>query len=179
MPFDDRDPSALDWRETLALERRRATEQAMWTIPGASLAAQAFLYTRGLDPSTTVEARALVAFVGLVTAVATIQILIEQGFRMQVFRLYVHARRRQRGADHLGRDALIEEIQAAGSPEAERLARYTNRALFRPAVEMTNAARTWLSVMVVLAAVDIGIFLIAFADLVGLTNWDPFAAPAA
>jgi hypothetical protein len=104
----DADPPGLDWRESLAIQRREAREQTIWTIPGASLAAQAFLYTGGLGPETSALARLLLAIVGLVTAAATIQILLEQGYRMEVFRQFVHARRRARGAESIRRRDMRE-----------------------------------------------------------------------
>jgi hypothetical protein len=75
---------------------RTRTISPMWTIPGASRAAKAFLYNRGLDPSTSGLARLLVAVAGAVTAIATIKILGEQAYRAEVSSAYLLARRRKR-----------------------------------------------------------------------------------
>jgi hypothetical protein len=155
------DPSALDWRETLALERRRSTELSMWTIPGASLAAQAFLYTRGFDPATSGLARLLVAIVGLATAVATIQILREQAHRMDVFRQFVHAKRDERGVESIRRSALLDELERLGEEPRRR----------EPSG--LDATTTWLLVMAMFALVDLFTGVAAVLELLGA--WDPFA----
>ena len=172
---DAPDPQDLDWRETLAFERRRATEAAMWTLPGASLAAQAFLYSRGLDPNTTPGARLVVAVVGFVTAFAAIQILVEQGYRMQIFRLYLHARRDHRGADPVSRESMLSEIQAFGGAEAKRIKHYTD---WRPAKWFVNrnAPTTWLWVMLLLAGFNALVAVAAITEMCG--GWAPFSRPA-
>jgi hypothetical protein len=166
------DPADLDWREKQAVDRRRATETAMWTIPSASLAAQAFLYTRGLDPNTSGLARLLVAVVGAVTAVATIKILGEQSYRADVFRLYLHARRRDREVEGMRRRDLANEVERLGDPEAAELKHYDAgwRRLLR---EGPGAGTTWLVVMTVFLVVDLFTFIVAVFELAGA--WSPFA----
>lgn len=177
------DPADLDWREEQAVDRRRATETAMWTIPGASLAAQAFLYTRGLDPNTSGVARLLVAVVGAVTAIATIKILGEQWYRADVVRLYLHARRRERKVEGIRQSDLAAEVKRLGDPEADDsdpvlvllagdLQRYDTgwRRLFRKG---PGSVTTWLLVMVVFLVVDLFTLVVAVFELAGA--WEPFA----
>jgi len=144
----------------------------MWTIPSASLAAQAFLFTRGLDPNTSGLARLLVAVVGAVTAIATIKILGEQSYRADVSRRYLHARRRERDVQGIRQRDLAEEVKRLGGNEAKELQRYDagwRRRLRKP----PGSAATWLLVMIAFLVVDLFTLAVAVFELAGA--WDPFA----
>jgi len=163
----------LDRREQQAVDRGRAIDTAMWTIPGASLAAQAFLFTRGLDPNTSGLARLLVAVVGAVTAIATIKILGEQSYRADVQRLYLHARRRERNVERIRQSDLAAEVKRLGGREAVELQRYDagwRRHLKEP---RPGSITTWLLVMIVFLVVDLFTLGVACFELAGAG--DPFA----
>jgi hypothetical protein len=166
-----KDPADFDWREEQAVGRTRATETAMWTIPGASLAAQAFLYTRGLDPNTSGVARLLVAVVGAVTAIATIKILGEQSYRIDVWRLYLHARRRERRVEGIRQRDMAARVSRLGDPEAAELQRYDAgwRRLLRKG---PNSGTMWLLVMIAFLVVDLFTLVVAVLELAGA--WAPF-----
>jgi hypothetical protein len=166
------DPADLDWREKQAVDRRRAIETAMWTIPSASLAAQAFLFTRGLDPNTSGLARLLVAVVGAVTAIATIKILGEQSFRADVPRLYLHARRRERNVEGIRQADWAQEVERLGDREADELRRY-DAGWRRRLREPPGSGTTWVLVMIVFLVVDLFTLVVAVSELAGA--WDPFA----
>lgn len=159
----DRNPDALDWQETLALERRRGIEQAMWTIPSASIAAQAFLYSRALDPGTSALGRLIAAIAGLVTAIATMQVLVEQTYRMKVFQVFVHEHRKNRGVSSIRRRDLLADFAGPEVDELKSVAR-GNTLRGRAATKMSSG-RTWLTVMVVFAVIDAFTIGIAVAEI--------------
>ena len=117
------------------------------------------------------------AIVGLVTALATIQILLEQGYRMEVFRQFVHAKRRQRGAESVRRNAMGDEVKRLGGEEEAGLTRFTQGPVRRFVIERAHAVTTWLLVMVLFGLVDMFTLVAAVLELAGA--WDPFSAGVA
>ena len=64
----------------------------MWSLPGLTIAAQAFLFSTGLAPDTRPAGRIVIALVGLVTVVATATVMWEQARRLQLLRLWLQDR---------------------------------------------------------------------------------------
>jgi hypothetical protein len=68
---DDGAQAQVDWQVDLVEQRRQGREQELWGIPAISVAAQAFLFTTGLEAGTSPAARIILAVVGLLTAVGS------------------------------------------------------------------------------------------------------------
>ena len=123
---------------------------------------EAFLYTRALDPTTSPLGRMLAAIAGLVTAIATMLVLAEQTHRMEVFRAFVHAHRRGRGASSIKRSDLLEDVEGA---EIEELERRSEGKGLRGWAATRTAVTTWLAVLVAFAIIDTFTIGIAIAEL--------------
>lgn len=93
----DRLPATLSEAEVLRLdpaeaatlmqtveERRQSLDQMMWQVPVLSLTAQSFLLTIGLSASTRWAGRIVAAFLGLVAAVAAIQLLLKHRYHEEM-----------------------------------------------------------------------------------------------
>jgi hypothetical protein len=86
-------------------DRRRSAEAALWTLPGLSIAAQAFLSSTGLAHDATSTARFLAGAIGLVIAVGTGYALLYVGSRWLV--LYLSTDPHQ----SLDAPTLIDELE--------------------------------------------------------------------
>jgi len=140
----------LGWREQLIEDRRRASEQALWGVPGISIAAQAFLFNTGLAPSGTSAARLVVGIVGLVTASGTALVVAGQGSRLAVMRSWL-AKQTSIGSAR----RLADDLEAQ-----EPLVRLGERLFVSPVV-------VWLIILTVFALVDLLVIVAAAVALAG------------
>jgi hypothetical protein len=152
--------------EQLAEDRRRSADQLVWQVPGLSVAAQAFLYSRALDPNTSATARLLVAIVGLCTALATAQLLLKHRYHEAVYANAIDAARNKRGLEPLGEMKLFktraEDVSTADYQKWMRL---------RRVVELP-ATGVWIATIAVFALVDLFVGVVAVLELFQV--WDPF-----
>ena len=80
----DHVPPPSGWQVELVERRRQGREQVLWSIPATSIAAQAFLFTTGLDAATSSAARIILAVIGLLTAVGTLLVVLRQAARVYI-----------------------------------------------------------------------------------------------
>jgi hypothetical protein len=152
--------------EQLAEERRRESDKMMWQVPGLSIAAQAFLYSRAFDPATGPLAQGAVAVVALVIALATVHLLMKHSFFEECYSWALDAFRGRRGAPPLNGVRVFEEAatEHAGSlvecgdgrerKGAERYLRWAIDGPHRSLVVEQPARRVWICALFLLAVVD-------------------------
>jgi hypothetical protein len=165
--------------EQLAEERRRESDKMMWQVPGLSIAAQAFLYSRAFDPATDPLAQGAVAGVALVIALATIHLLMKHAFFEETYSWAVDAFRSQRGAPALNGARIFEEAAAAQAAQlwtqgddrekkgAENYLLWTVDGPRRNWVARQPARRIWVRAFWLLAAVDCVVLAVALLRLIG------------
>jgi hypothetical protein len=173
-----RSTDELNWIERYAEDRRGSAAQSMWQLPGTSIAAQAFLYSTGLQAGTSGWARLLVAIVGLVTALATLQVVAGEGRRLEIFRRYVRRNRDRRQATPLRLRNLLPAALEAAKEEAKTdsgglfdapLLWIEGHSFLRKAAG-PSAATTWGLVLVLFVVVDAVVLVFAALQLAGAAN---------
>lgn len=137
--------------EQLAEERRRVTSQMMWQVPGLSIAAQAFLYTRAFDPSTSNAARVVVSIAALITALATLQLLLKHRYHEEMYSVALDKSRADREVEPL--HALFSDV-ANGSSE-QRFHRWEARKWLRRPVVGLSSVVVWVWVFWAFIAIDV------------------------
>jgi hypothetical protein len=160
------DSEELRELEQLAEERRRESDKMMWQVPGLSIAAQAFLYSRAFDPATSPLAQGAVAVVALVIALATIHLLMKHSFFEESYSWAVDAFRGRRGAPPLNgvrvfEKAATEHALALGEcgdsrerKGAERYLRWAMDGPRRSLVVEQPARKVWIRALFLFAVVD-------------------------
>lgn len=165
--------------ERLAEERRRESDSMMWQVPGLSIAAQAFLYSRAFDPETSPLAQGAVAGVALVIALATIHLLMKHSFFEETYSWAIDAFRKSRGAPPLNGGRVFESAAAQHAAElrregddrerrgAERYLLWIEDGPRRSLVVEQPARKVWIRSLWLLAAVDcaaLGVALVRLLD---------------
>jgi hypothetical protein len=163
----DRAPA---WSEEYAAARRQTTEQSMWQLPGMSVAAQAFLYSQGLNPAASGAARVLVSSIGFITALATAQILVHQNDRLQTWRLFLHASRAQREAPPIRRGDVENTVRC--DPEGRAYFDHLEKSRRWRVAKFVSPVSAWLYVLAAFAFADVLVLVVGIAEIAGL--WDPF-----
>jgi hypothetical protein len=150
----------LGWKAQLVEDRRRASEAALWGVPGISLAAQAFLFNTGLARSTVASGRLIVGVVGFATAVGTALVVAGQGSRLAIMREWLSRQTSVRSARDLLSDDEKQQLP---------LVSLGDRMLVSPII-------VWLAILGIFAIVDIVVIVAAAVTLVG--GGDLFARPS-
>jgi len=150
--------------EQLAEERRQVTSQMMWQVPALSIAAQAFLYTRAFDPSTSNAARVVVSIAALVTALATLQLLLKHRYHEEMYSVALDKSRADRGVEPL--HTLFRD--AANKSSEQRFHRWEARKWLRHPVVGLSSVVVWVWVFWAFIAIDV--FAIASVGF----NWQLF-----
>jgi len=140
--------------EQLAEQRRQTTSQMMWQVPALSIAAQAFLYTRAFDPSTSNAARVVVSLAALISALATLQLLLKHRYHEEMYSIALDKSRANRGVERL--HTLFPDL--ANESDEDRFPRWKNRFwLQRPVVRLSSvmvwAWTLWAFVLIDLFAI--------------------------
>lgn len=162
----------LEHLEGLAEERRRESDRMMWQVPGLSIAAQAFLYSRAFDPDTVPLAQAAIAAVALVIALATIHLLMKHGYFEETYSWALDAFRRRRGATGLNGGRVFEDAAAElaaslkehGDAREKRGANHYLRWAQRSHQSLVvglPARRVWIWALLLLVAVDCAVLAAA------------------
>lgn len=87
------------------MERRRDKSDALaWGVPGLALTAEAFLLTIALAPDTTMPARMVAAFAGMVPLLAALHFFWKQSFHFDWFEAVIERERRALGWEPMHRD---------------------------------------------------------------------------
>lgn len=171
-PVAGEEPGDLLELEQLAEERRRESDKMMWQVPGLSIAAQAFLYSRAFDPDTGPAAQGAVALVALVIALATIHLLLKHSFFEETYSWALDAFRVRRGAVPLNgarvfEDAAVEhatDLRQRGDERQQKGAGQYLRWVAAPRqtlVVRQPARRVWVRSLWLFAAVDCGVLVVA------------------
>jgi hypothetical protein len=152
--------------EQLAEERRRESDKMMWQVPGLSIAAQAFLYSRAFDPATGPLAQGAVAVVALVIALATVHLLMKHSFFEESYSWALDAFRGRRGVPLLNGARVFEEaatkhavalVEGGDNREQKGAERYLRWAIDGPRRKLVveqPARKVWIRALFLLAAVD-------------------------
>jgi hypothetical protein len=154
----------LDDFERVAEDRRHVTSQMMWQVPALSIAAQAFLYTRAFDPSTSDAARVVVSVAALICALGTLQLLLKHRYHEEMYSVALDKSRTDRGAEPL-RILFRETANASGETRFRRWR--ARRWLLYPVVELSSVT-VWAWVLWAFVAID----LFAIASV--CFNWEIF-----
>ena len=144
-------PVEPTWDVRLVEERRRQSEQALWGVPGISLAAQAFLFSTGLDPSAAAPARLLVGVIGLISAAGTAVVVAGQGARLGIMRSWL-AERTSMGSARLLRRELNKPL--------DRLTDAGDRLFVSPVL-------VWLVLLTAFAVADLVVTIAALVEIAG------------
>lgn len=162
----------LDDFETYVEERRRSTSAMMWQVPALSVAAQAFLYGTAFDPDATNTARLLVSVVALVTALATLQLLLKHRYHEELYSFALDSSRAKRGVEE-----LYPLVRTVGrQTEHEVFLRWDRRFWLRLLVRDLPSSKLWALVLWGFALVDLAMI----ANVVFGWEWFSVAAtPAA
>jgi len=141
----------LDWFEEYADRHQADAERTIATIPGLSLAVQAFLFSIGLGPSTSGAGRIAVAIVGLVSAFVTYAVTRRQERRRVTYAQALHEHRLHRGAESVTYDALRERYGP------------TRRTY-------VSTVSIWLGMVTVFVLLDIFVFVAGVLEVTGVTD---------
>jgi len=137
--------------EQLAEQRRQVTSQMMWQVPALSIAAQAFLYTRAFDPSTSNAARVVVSIAALISALGTLQLLLKHRYHEEMYSVALDKSRTDRGAESLH---LLFPETAGGSHE-EGFQRWMTRSWLRRPIVGLSSVVVWAWVLWAFVAIDL------------------------
>jgi hypothetical protein len=159
----------LDDFERLAEERRNDTSQMMWQVPGLSVAAQAFLYTRAFDPNTSSPARVLVSVAALICAFGTLQLLLKHRYYEEMYSFALDQSRRARGVEPLR--PLFKQVANESSEGDFR--RWSTRKWRACLVVTPSSVFIWVWVFWAFIVID----LLVIASVV--FNWQIFSAGGA
>jgi hypothetical protein len=148
----DFDSERLDWLEEFAERQEANAERTIATIPGLSLAVQAFLFSVGLGPNTSGAGRVSVAIVGLVSALVTYQATSRQNERRTTYYETVHTHRAERHAQEVRYDALRKRYNAQTADRRFRTVSY------------------WLVMVGVFILLDVFVFVAGVLQLAGIAS---------
>jgi hypothetical protein len=159
--------------EQLAEERRRESDKMMWQVPGLSIAAQAFLYSRAFDAATSPLAQGAIATVALAIALATIQLLMKHSYFEETYSWALDAFRERRGATRLNGGRVFEDAAAAHAEVlqeygddrertgAQRYLRWRAKRAHRSLVVEQPARTVWIRAFWLLVVVDCAVLATA------------------
>jgi hypothetical protein len=129
--------------------RRQAQDQMMWQVPALSVAAQAFLFSRSLDPATASVGRLITGLAGMVVAVATVQLIAKHRYLEEFFSRAVDVCRRLCRMPSVRRSELGPRI----TEEPTDLTRW-NAGWRRSLVRDLSSFKVWAVILAMLAASD-------------------------
>jgi hypothetical protein len=135
-PPGDQEPP---WDVRLNEQRRASSEQALWGVPGISVAAQAFLLSIGLGSDASAAAQLIAGLLGLVTSLGTAFVIAGQGSRLQIMRLWISQQRPEMGSARL--------LDVRLNTRFDRLASRGNQSRISPAI-------IWFVMLVAFALAD-------------------------
>lgn len=140
----------------IAEDRRTHTDAMMWQVPMLTLTAQAFLLQVGLGASTATLGRAIAALLGLVTALAAIQLLDKHRLHEVQLARWLEQVEVDRALPRLH----SRQLQAlyAGSPKASRW-------------QQASSFSVWRYALWTFAGADA--LLLVISGLEGLHIWTP------
>lgn len=137
--------------EQLAEQRRQTTSQMMWQVPALSIAAQAFLYTRAFDPTTSNAARVVVSTAALFSALATLQLLLKHRYHEEMYSVALDKSRADRGVEPL--HTLFPEL--AKNSSEDRFARWNDRFWLQFPVAGLSSVTVWAWTLWAFVLIDI------------------------
>lgn len=137
--------------EQLAEQRRQATSQMMWQVPALSIAAQAFLYTRAFDPTTSSAARIVVSVAALVSALATLQLLLKHRYYEEMYSVALDKSRASRDVEPLR--PLFADL--ANESTEKRFPRWRYRFWLKYPVVKLSSVVVWAWALWVFVLIDL------------------------
>lgn len=165
----DKDASAcLDLIQTLEARRHQADTFA-WSVPGLAIAAQAFLLSIALDPSTEPAGRLAAAAAGIVALLlGAFHLLYKQTHYFDLYEAVIERERRKLGLHSVQLDALLPGPFPANTQfvktgwQKKRLLRWTVR---------RKARNVWAIVLGSLTFLDVALVGYSAWALVGDPGW--------
>ena len=127
-----------NWHVRLVEDRRASSEQALWGIPGISLAAQSFLFSTGFAATAAPATRILLGLIGLITAAGTALVIAGQGARLQIMRRWLVQQHPEMGSARQLRHQIHESIEPDDWRAGIRSTSPSNRTTRRAGIRSTS-----------------------------------------
>src|SRR4051794_5208487 len=108
-PLSENDRRGLEWRLDILERRREEADHFAWAVPGLIIAAQAFLLSIALNPTTQPLGRLLAALAGLVTLGATAHLLAKQAYNFDVYEAVIERDRQLLNLPGVQMDGLVDD----------------------------------------------------------------------
>lgn len=151
--------------------RRSAIDQMMWQAPGLSLTAQAFLLTVALQTGTAPLGRLVAGLLGLVAALAAMQLLAKHRHHEVQLSRWLERLERMTLLPRLNDPSARADLGSAS--QAHKWRGSATLALAQRLAESGSSFSWWLRTLAVFGAVDVFAILLAITALIGL--WNPLA----
>jgi hypothetical protein len=166
------DQKQRDWEFLAALERRRTqSDNLAWTVPALAIAAEAFLLTIALSPTTEPAGRLIAAVAGAIALVASAHLLAKHRVNFDLYDAHIHQTRLKLDLRPLRtKDDLLPATRRFPDEGAKHFQRYLERGLTRWLVGR-RATNIWIKSLVVLILLDLLIGAYAIGEWTGW--WDP------
>jgi hypothetical protein len=159
---DDGVQAQVDWQVDLVEQRRQGREQELWSIPAISVAAQAFLFTTGLEAGTSPAARIILAVVGLLTAVGTMLVVLRQAARVYIAEQWMEEIHGAHSVWAL-EEQLVAKRAAAGQASATSVLERLPRWILGPDQHFQiSTAHVWTALLIAFAVVDLLVIASSF-----------------
>ena len=88
--------------------RRHQADSFAWAVPGLAIAAQAFLLSIALDPSTEPLGRLVAAAAGVVALLGAMHLLVKQTFHFDLYEAVIERERKALNLDSVQLDGLLD-----------------------------------------------------------------------
>jgi hypothetical protein len=169
---EDRDKFVpLNEFEQFVESRRQEFDAMIWQVPGLSVAAQAFLYLVALNPAASSWVRIFAGVLGIVAALATVQLLVKHRYHEETYAETIDASRTARGAHAFRgvewfKETASTSAEATEAPRSGYARRYGPHA-WRRKVAAPSSVGVWTWTLVAFAIGDALIVLGALLDLCG------------
>ncbi len=153
------------WRAELVEQRRQGREQELWSIPAISIAAQAFLFTTGLEADTSPPARIILAVIGLLTAVFTLLVVLRQAARVYIAEQWMEELHGVQSAWTL-REQVVAKRKAEGRAESTSVLERLPHWIFGPdGTPQISTAHVWTVLLMAFAVADLLVIASSFDGL--------------
>jgi hypothetical protein len=157
--------------EAFVESRRQAFDAMIWQVPGLSIAAQAFLYVVALDPGSSDWVRIFAGTLGVVAALATIQLLVKHRYHEETYSETIDASRRARGVPPFRgvewfKETALQDLEAVDE-EIGELPPYVSRyreGSWRRKVAKPSSVGVWTLTLALFAVGDALIVVGAILD---------------